>query len=467
MQYGFTMAPQDQPTPKSAAEAQAALQAGLAHHRSGALDQARAHYEAVLAFQPHNADVLHLLGLLAGQTGDHEAAADLIGRAISIRSDNAGFHYNRALALQQLNRFPEALACYDAALALRPDHVEALNNRGVALKKLGLLEEARESFDRTLALRPDFAEALRNRGGVLLELKRYQEALADFSRALALKPKLDSLFGQYLHTKMLICDWDGFADNVQALAVGVAAGENITVPGALFALTDDPALQQAAAATWLRGEIKSVAPPLSLAKRAPGDKIRLGYYSADFHGHATSYLMAELFEAHDRDRFDLYAFSFGPNSDDDMRRRVASAFHAFIDINDRSDREIAALSRELGIDIAVDLKGLTTGARPGMFAERCAPIQVNYLGYPGTMGAAFIDYIIADRVVLPPEIQSCFTEKVVYLPHSYQPSDSRRQKSGETFTRKGAGLPEQGLVFSASTTITKSRRTRSTSGCGC
>lgn len=395
----------------SAAQAQEALRAAIERHQKGELPQARALYEAVLAFQPKNPDVLHLLGLIAGETGDHKRAADLIGRALTLNPNNPGYHYNRGLAQQQINNPGDALVSYDAAIALNPDYAEAHNNRGAALQKLG----------------------------------RVEEAVAAYERALALKPALD--FAQYLHAKMLLCDWRGLQQNLKELAARIGGRAGLVAPFAVLGLIDDPALQQKAAQTWMRVHHPDRGERRRFPKRSERRKIRLGYYSADFHEHATSYLIAELLEVHDRERFEIYGFSYGPKTGDVMQTRIAAAFSKFIDIDGVSDGDVAQLSAKHGIDIAIDLKGLTADSRPGLFAERCAPIQVNFLGYPGTMGASFFEYIIADKVVIPLEEQSHFAEKVAYLPHCYQPNDSKRKISDREFTRSELGLPESGFVF--------------------
>jgi predicted O-linked N-acetylglucosamine transferase (SPINDLY family) len=176
-------------------------------------------------------------------------------------------------------------------------------------------------------------------------------------------------------------------------------------------------------------------------------KIRLGYYSADFYNHATCMLMAELFEKHDKSKFELFAFSFGPDIKDPMRARVEAAFDQFIDVSTMSDKEIAEFSRMLGIDIAIDLKGSTKDHRFGIFSYRAAPVQVSYLGYPGTMGAEYIDYLIADKTLIPEESQKFYTEKIAYMPHSYQVNDRSRVISDRVFTKQEVGLPEEGFVF--------------------
>jgi hypothetical protein len=176
-------------------------------------------------------------------------------------------------------------------------------------------------------------------------------------------------------------------------------------------------------------------------------KIRLAYFSADLHNHATAYLMAELFEKHDRERFELYAFSFGPDKLDDMRVRVMAAFDHFIDIRGMTDQKAAELARELEIDIAIDLKGFTQDGRTDIFAYRTAPIQISYLGYPGTMGASYFEYLVADHTIIPPEAQQYYSEKIIYLPDSYQVNDRQRAISDKVFTKAQLGLPEEGFVF--------------------
>jgi protein O-GlcNAc transferase len=198
---------------------------------------------------------------------------------------------------------------------------------------------------------------------------------------------------------------------------------------------------------WTANVYPPAAEPASQSARAAHDRIRLGYFSADFHGHATSYLMAELFEVHDRARFDVTAFSFGPEDDGDVRQRLAASFERFIDVRNETDHAVAALARKLEIDIAVDLKGFTVDGRTGIFARRAAPIQVGYLGFPGSMGADYFDYLVADRVVIPPAERQFFSEKIVYLPDSYQVNDRKRPIAGRTPTRAQAGLPENGFVF--------------------
>ena len=363
------------------------------------------------------------------------------------RSADTEVLYNRGNALRDLKRFDDALASYDRALAIKPDYAEALNNRGVALQELKRFDDALASFDRALAIKPDYAEALNNRGNVLRDLKRFDDALASYDRALAIKPDYAFLFGERLFCKMNICDWHGIGDDFDRLAEKIESAEKASPPFVVLATPLAAALQRTNAEIYIQEKY----PESSLLPKFEGryehDRIRLGYFSADFHNHAVSYLMAELFERHDRAKFEVIAFSFGPETNDAMRTRLEKSFDRFIEVGALSDKDVALLARSLEIDIAVDLMGFTQDSRTGIFAMRPAPIQVNYLGYPGTMGAPYIDYIIADRIVIPQEQQASYREKIVYLPHSYLANDSTRAIAERTPTRAEAGLPDEGFVF--------------------
>jgi predicted O-linked N-acetylglucosamine transferase (SPINDLY family) len=268
-----------------------------------------------------------------------------------------------------------------------------------------------------------------------------------FDKAIALRPDYKFLRGTKLHTQMRICNWSDLDNQLKELEASVAEEQKVTHPFPLLGLTDRPDLQLKASRVYANEKYPA---PGVLDKhkiRAADGKIRIGYYSADFHNHATSILMAELFEAHDAQKFELYGFSFGPDTQDEMRSRVTRGFNHFFDITKKSDREVAQMSRDIAIDIAVDLKGFTQNSRTQIFAERCAPVQINYLGYPGTLAASYFDYIVADETLIPQESQQYYSEKIIYLPYSYQVNDSKRKISTKVFTRQELGLPESGFVF--------------------
>ena len=402
-------------------------------------------------------------------------------RALALEPAHVQARFNLGTLYLKQDDHEQALACMDAVLEHAPTLAQAHNNRGTALIKLGRLAEAEQSLSRALQLQPRYAEALSNRGNARIQLKRRQEAAADLRAAIALnpaEPRAYQLFGglcretgrradalkaaqkayelapdapgaliDLIGARTAVCDWRTLAPDLNRVVAGIEGGRDDINPFTVLGLLDAPALQLACARQYCAREQPPNPQLGKLVRKTASTKIRVGYYSADLHDHATAYLMAELFERHDHDGFEWFAFSFGPHSDSAMRQRLRRPFERFLDVRAHSDREVAQLSRELGIDIAVDLKGFTQDSRMGIFARRCAPVQVSYLGYPGTTGAPYMDYVIADRVVLPPALHAHFSEKVVTLPHSYQVNDAQRHIAERVFTREEVGLPPEGFVF--------------------
>ena len=438
-------------------------------------------YDEALAIKPDYADAANNRGIALRQLKQWAAAVASYDQAIASRPDYAEAYYNRANALYELKQYPAAIASYeqaitlnptytdayhnrglayfelrqyqaavssyDEAIALRPDHTDAYNNRGNALQGLQNHQAAIESYDKALAIRPDFADAYNNRGSTLIDLKRYQDAVADFDRALALNPEFKDLYGARLIARMQICDWDGIEAALAELRDRIASRRRAAAPFPVLALVGSAALQRTAAETWMRDCFPDNPALPAIAKHSPHPRIRIGYFSADYREHATLHLMAGLFETHDRSRFELSVFSFGVPSQDPIRKRLEAACEHFVDVRNSSDQQIAVLAREKQIDIAIDLKGFTQDHRAGVFALRAAPLQVSYLGYPGTMGAPYMDYLIADHTLLPPGSESHYAEKIIYLPHSYQINDNRRSIGEQAFTRAQLGLPPAGMVF--------------------
>ena len=461
--------------------AEEAWNRAIISHQGGDFAEAERCCHAVITLHPGHFDALHLLGLMAAQRGRLDEAsmllAEAIGsnprsaeahsnqgnvqtargrfgealvsydRALAIKPDIAETLYNRGSALKALSRYEEALASYDQALALKPDFAEALNNRGGVLRDLGRLDDALVSFSRALAIKPGFVEVLHNRGAVLVTLGRYEEASGDLERALDRSPNLRSAPGSLLYARMHCCDWGTYVEESAQVINDVRAGKPASTPFAFLGISGSPQDQLGCSQRWVRDHHPRAAASLWTGERYGHERIRVAYVSAGFHEHPLGHLMARLFETHDRKRFETIAVSLGPDTGDAMRSRLKGAFDQFIDVRQQSDREVASHIRKLEVDIAVDRNGFTTGARTGIFALRPAPVQVSYLAYPGTMGADFIDYLVADRVVIPPEDQVWYSEKVVYLPDSYQVNDAQRRIAERTPTRAEAGLPEHGFVF--------------------
>ena len=412
--------------------------------RQGKIAESATYAERSVALDPRNAEGWLNLAQCRRKAGALAQALEYCERSVTLKPDYAEAWSTHGAALLDLQRSQEALASCDKALALQPDHSDAWCNRGLALTGLQRFDEAITSYDRALALNPTAAQAWANRAVTLADLKRYDESLASYEKAITLG-SAPYLLGDWLRAKMQVCHWEGFEPACERTLAAVDAGEKAATPFSLLAIRSSPAQQRRCAEIYVRDVFPAIASPLT--PRPRHDRIRLGYFSRDFQNHAMSYLMAGLFEHHDRARFELFAFSFGAPAKDAMRRRVEAAFEHFIDVSTKTDDEICRLARSVEIDIAVDIKGLSGYSRTGIFARRAAPVQVNYLGYPGTMGAEYIDYLIADRMVVPPEQVSHYSEAVAWLPHTYWVNDSLRKIAAHTPSREQAGLPARGFVF--------------------
>ena len=411
------------------------------------LDEALASYDEAITREPSHPEPYNNRGNTLRDLARLDLALVSYDEAIKRKPDYASAYRNRGITLHKLHRLEDALASYDEALRHRPVDADTYNDRGNTLQSLKRLDKALADYDEAIKLKPEFAGAYYNRGNTLQELKRLDEALASYGHAEKIKPDYDYWYGTWLHTKMRLCDWNEADDQVAELVRKIECGINATPSFPVLALIDSPALQRKAAEIWVNDKYPTSHALPAIAKRSRHKRIRIGYYSADFQNHATAYLIAELFERHDRRKFELVAFSFSPDTTDDMHRRVCAAFDQFVDIRNEADRDVALLSRNMEIDIAVDLKGYTRDARVGIFACRAAPLQASYLGYPGTTGADYFDYLIADNTLIPDSNRQHYSEKIAYLPHSYQVNDRGRTIATKTFSREELGLPRTDFVF--------------------
>ncbi len=413
----------------------------------GRNEEALASYDQALTLAPGNVEATYNRGHVLERLKRYDEALVAYNQAIAVLPTLAEAYANRGNALRELKRFPEALASYERALELRPDLVEAHSNRGMILHELKRLDEALPSYDRALQLRPNYIDALNNRAQTYQELKRFKEAQADFDHVLALDPGHDHGFSGAASCAINLCDWERRERYAPDVAAHIHNRHSAFSPFVLFGYSDDPALQMQCAKNYIENRVPRPPQPLWTGQTWRNDKIKVAYLSADFRTHATAFLMAELFERHDESRFETHAISFSTDDQSEMRRRLIAAFSQFHDVRANNDREVAQLMRDLQIDIAIDLKGYTQDARSEIFEYRPAPIQVNYLGYPGSMGSRVMDYIIADKTVAPFEHALFFSEKIVQLPDSYQVNDTHRKVSPNVPMRRQVGLPEQGFVF--------------------
>jgi predicted O-linked N-acetylglucosamine transferase (SPINDLY family) len=376
-----------------------------------------------------------------------QAALASFDAAIALEPGYAEAHANRGNALLELRRVEEALASYDRALALAPDRAEIHVSRGTALLAAGRTEDALASYDRTIAINPDFAQAHVHRGDALRELRRFADASAAYDRALALDPGHQHALGAAADCAMKRCDWAWRGQHLAELRARITEQTAIIPPFVALVHFDDAALQLRCARNLIGDRIGTLSPPKATGPAWRNDRIKVAYLSADFRRHATAYLIAELVERHDRERFEVIGISFGPDDGSDMRARLEGAFDRFVDVTGSSDEAVAEQINRWRVDIAVDLMGHTQYSRPGILAFRPAPIQASYLGFPGTTGADFIDYVIADPIVLPFDRQPCFAEQIVHLPDCYQVNDTTRRIAPRTPAPQECGLPGEGFVF--------------------
>jgi predicted O-linked N-acetylglucosamine transferase (SPINDLY family) len=443
--------------------------------------QAAVYFEKALQKQENFFEALHDLGTTQAHLGLQEAALDSYTKALSLRQDSPELYFNlarlqddychfeqalqyynqsielsphfveaianKAITLKELKRYQEAFDAYDLAIQLQPNYAEAWSNKGLAFSDLRRYQEALECYEQAIKLKPNYLDAWVNKSAVLHALKRYTQAIEAYQQVIKLNPDTNCIYGSLVHAKSTICDWSNYDQDVKYINQMINDGISVIPPFAWLLLSNSEESNLKAAKLFTAHQYPERKNDIPFKSKGKSQKIKLGYYSHDFYNHATAFLMAEFFELHNKERFEIVAFSFSPNMHDEMQQRLVNAFDQFIDVNAMTDQQVAELSREMGIDIAIDLKGYTTNCRTGIFSYRAAPIQVNYLGYPASMGADYMDYLIADHIIIPKENQPFFTEKIAYLPNSYQVNDSKRKVSERIFTRAELGLPDNGFVY--------------------
>lgn len=411
---------------------------GTVLQSQGRFDAALADYDAALASAPNYVEALNNRGSVLQDLKRPAEALASYDQTLRLAPGYAAAFNNRGSALLDLKRFADALGCFDRALQLRPDDAEAFNNRGNALQGLMRYDEAVASYDRALTLRPDYPEAQSNRGGALQQLKRHDEALASFESA----GGQPHAFGGAAMAALNLCDWERTAKIGAQMPGRIAAGEAVP-PWVLLGYSGDEALQLACARNVIARRF-AVLPPAMATARHPHDHIRLAYISSDFVHHPVAAQISQLIETHDRARFEVLGISTGPDDGSAQRRRLMAAFDLFHDVKDQNPHAVAQMIRKLEVDVLVDLNGHTQGDNFDILAHRPAQVQATWLGYAGTTGASFVDYLIADRVVAPNA--DAFSEKLAYLPGCFFPTDTGNL-IGTAPSRAQAGLPQAGFVF--------------------
>jgi predicted O-linked N-acetylglucosamine transferase (SPINDLY family) len=418
-------------------------------------EEALVHLRQVTEIDPNNAEAFVNQSFIFNRLKKFEESLASSGRALAIDANYRDAYINKGSALRQLKRYQESLEAYDIALGMDDRSEEAWIGRANTLVDAKRYGEAVDSCKRALALNAGSVDALIAYGNALAGLKRYSEAAAAYETAIARKPDLAFITGDYLWALSVICDWRQYDERMERILAAVMRGEELVPPFGLFSVADDPELHRMASATFARSNFSGRSSLPDIGRYAGHERIRVGYFSADFCNHAVAYHIAELIERHDRSKFEIVGFSFGADDASAMRKRLSRGFDRFIDVAHLSDDEVALLARSNEIDIAIDLMGFTTESRTGIFAARAAPVQASYIGFPGTMAADCYDYLIADPVVIPQTQRAFYTEKIAYLPHSYQANDTRREISSAPVSRAQYGLPEKAFVFCSFNSVQK------------
>jgi len=410
------------------------------------LDDAVAAFGRALALRPDYGQAHFNLGNALRRQQKIEPAIASYERAVAIQPDFAGAWNNLGSAYQQQNRTADAVQAYSRAVAIQPDFAGAWNNLGYAYQQQHRSADALDAYGRALAIQPRFPDALHNLGNLMVDYRNWPGAIDAFRLALEIEPERSAVRVQHLFARANICDFSAYEDYAALRREGAFAGAKDVEPFPLLVFEDDPERQLGYSRAWV-GDAEQDGSPVKWPAPAPGARMRIGYFSADFHEHATLYLMSGLLREHDRARFEIVVYSYGPASDGPYRAQLMRDVERFVDVSALSDQAIIDLARSDALDIAVDLKGHTQHTRSRIFAQRLAPVQISHVGYPGSLGAGYIDYLVADPVVIPAEEQGFYREKIIRLAGSYQPNDQQRAIAVTGTTRAGFGLPADGFVF--------------------
>ena len=449
-------------------------------HKQGKIKEALEIYLKILPEQKNNSKLNYLIGVIYLQSKKFELAIDFFEKTINLDKNNLGAYNNLGASLQQLRRFEQAVKVYEKVLSFKPDFTDALNNLatcfanlkkydqaisyfekilrinknnsvvynnlGNIYKEINQHKKSIENYNKALEINPNYHLTYLNLGDTLIELKDYNGALINYKNLIKLSPKHHFIEGKILHTNMQICNWENYENDLKNLFQSLEKHEKIIDPFSIISITEKVDHQKRASEIFSNYKF-----PKQLENKINSDKnnlkTRLGYFSPDFCDHPVLHLIFDVFKNHNKNKFEIFAFSFGPRKKDEMTEQVKKYFNEFIDINDKSDEEVSMLSRKMGIDIAIDLCGFTNFNRAGIFSHRAAPLQVNFLGYPSTMGSTFIDYLIADRIVIPEDQKLNYSENIAYLPNCYQPNMAVKNISKTKITRNEEGLPADAFVF--------------------
>ena len=420
---------------------------GVVFQKLRNFDQAIFQYKKAISYKNLYLDAYINLANLFKETKQFEEAIKNYDFAINLNPNLAEVYNNKGNALKEIRKFEEAIKNYDFAINLNPNLAEVYNNKGNALKEIRKFEEAIKNYDLAINLNPNFAEAYFNTATTLQDIKNFEKAVLYFEKALLLDKEIPFCKGYLLHAKMICCNWSGLNELYKEIYNDVEKNRYSATPFGYQAICDDESNLQKCAQLYSNKRFPEIKNNLFSKKVSKNKKIKIGYLCGEFREQATSILMTEVWEKHNKEDFEIIAFDSGWDDKSLRRNRIINAFDKFIDISKVSDLDAAKIIYKEQIDILINLNGFFGTGRPVVFSYRPAGIQINYLGFPGTIGSKYIDYILCDQTVVPPESKKFYNEKIIYLPDSYQANDTKRNISDKKFLREELSLPNESFVF--------------------
>ena len=467
------------------------LNKGLTLHKAGKLEEAKLIYEKLLTKDQNNFELINLLGVISLQQKNFNDAITQINKAISINSNHHALYNNLGVVYKEIEEHESAIKNFKKAIELNPNYAEAYNNLGVIFKKKYQYKEAYNNYKTAIKLNPNYAEAYNNLGLLFGDIKNYKESIVNFSKAIEinsnyldayknranifsldkqnslaikdynklkiLEPDKENIYESLVFfNKNQICDWKDYKKNLRKIENYLTNNQgalDYINPWKILSCTDSLEVIRNNTKNYNDKEYKTKANN-KVKFSYPKKKIRIAYYSPDFRRHAVSHLISNVFENHNKDDFEIIGFHFSKSRDDDMTKRISVAFDKFFDVKNISDQEVISKSRDLKIDIAIDLAGHTADNRTNIFVNRVAPIQINFLGHPGSVGP-YMDYIIADKNLILDQNQKFYFEKIIYMPDCYQPHDSKKNINSNNYDRKKFNLPESNFLYCCFNSINK------------
>jgi hypothetical protein len=428
------------------------LEKGIFLHKKNSLDEAKKIYKEIIEIEKENFQAMHLLGVIFFQQKDYDQGIRLIEKSLQINNKNYSALNNLGNIFLELKKYPEAIEKYKKALNLNKNYTAAIYNLGNAYKAISKYKIALEYYYKAIISDPKFFDAYYDYAELLERTGRTEEALKYYSKLLELSPNYPYLLGSIVRSKLSICEWESLNSEIDQIKNNLINKKKINAFDILL-ITDSLKHQVNAIKEYSEDKFPPTKNIVDL-KEENNNKIKIGYYSSDFSNHPVGYSIVQLFEFHNKERFEVYAFYFGKKYDV-TTERISKQCKKFIDVSNISDLELINLSKKIGINIAINLNGFTNNSRTKIFSGRLSPIQINAIGYPSTMMATYMDYIIADEIVIPKKNQKFFKEKIIYLPFFYHISDDKKKISNKNYTYKDFNLPSDKFIFCCFNNILK------------